>query len=120
MFMAGGPSQLELFSDKPQLRKFSGQTPPESFTNGRRFAFLKPGATLLGSHRRFGRWGNCGMELSDLLPYHRTLVDEVCWLRALKTDVFNHGPAKMFMNSGFQAPGRPSFGSWVTYGLGSE
>jgi hypothetical protein len=120
MFMAGGPSQLELFSDKPQLRKFSGQTPPESFTNGRRFAFLKPGATLLGSHRRFGRWGNCGMELSDLLPYHRTIVDEVCWLRALKTDVFNHGPAKMFMNSGFQAPGRPSFGSWVTYGLGSE
>ena len=60
------------------------------------------------------------MELSELLPHHRQIVDEVCWLRAMKTDVFNHGPAKMFMNSGFQAPGRPAFGSWVTYGLGSE
>jgi hypothetical protein len=120
MFMAGGPSQLELFTDKPQLRKFNGQEPPESFTAGRRFAFLKPHATLLGSNRRFGQYGDCGMELSDLLPHHRKIVDEVCWLRAMKTDVFNHGPAKMFMNSGFQAPGRPSFGSWVTYGLGSE
>ena len=120
LFMAGGPSQLELFSDKPELKKFSGQAPPESFTKGRRFAFLKPDAKLLGSKRAFAKYGQCGMELSELLPHHQQIVDEVCWLRAVKTDVFNHGPAKMFMNSGFQAPGRPSFGSWVTYGLGSE
>ena len=120
LFMAGGPSQLELFSDKPELKKFSGQAPPESFTRGRRFAFLKPDAKLLGTKRTFTKYGQCGMELSELLPHHQKIVDEVCWLRAVKTDVFNHGPAKMFMNSGFQAPGRPSFGSWVTYGLGSE
>jgi hypothetical protein len=120
LFMAGGPSQLELFSDKPELKKFSGQAPPESFTKGRRFAFLKPDAKLLGSKRNFTKYGQCGMELSELLPHHQQIVDDVCWLRAVKTDVFNHGPAKMFMNSGFQSPGRPSFGSWVTYGLGSE
>ena len=120
LFMAGGPSQLELFSDKPELKKFSGQAPPESFTMGRRFAFLKPDAKLLGSKQTFAKYGQCGMELSELLPHHQKIVDEVTWLRAVKTDVFNHGPAKMFMNSGFQAPGRPSFGSWVTYGLGSE
>ena len=120
LFLAGGPSQLELFSDKPELKKFSGQAPPESFTKGRRFAFLKPDAKLLGSKRTFVKYGQCGMELSELLPHHQQIVDEVSWLRAVKTDVFNHGPAKMFMNSGFQAPGRPSFGSWVTYGLGSE
>jgi hypothetical protein len=120
LFMAGGPSQLELFSDKPELRKYSGQTPPETFTKGRRFAFLKPDAKLLGAKEQFGKYGQCGMELSTLLPHHQKIVDEVCWLRAVKTDVFNHGPAKMFMNSGFQAPGRPAFGSWVTYGLGSE
>lgn len=120
LFMAGGPSQLELFSDKPELRKYSGQAPPESFTRGRRFAFLKPDAKLLGTKETFGRYGQCGMELGRLVPHHQKIVDEVCWLRAMKTDVFNHGPAKMFMNSGFQAPGRPSLGSWVTYGLGSE
>jgi hypothetical protein len=120
LFMAGGPSQLELFEDKPELRRLSGQAPPQSLVEGRRFAFLKPDATLLGSSRKFARYGECGMELSELLPHHRSIVDEVCWLRGMSTDVFNHGPAKLFMNCGFQAPGRPSLGSWVTYGLGSE
>ena len=120
LFMAGGPSQLELFEDKPELRRLSGQAPPQSLVEGRRFAFLKPDATLLGGSRKFGRYGECGMELSELLPHHRRIVDEVCWLRGVSTDVFNHGPAKLFMNCGFQAPGRPSLGSWVTYGLGSE
>ena len=120
LFMAGGPSHLELFDDKPKLREFDGQEPPESLIKGRRFAFLKPGATLLGSRQKFQRYGECGMTLSGLLPHHRDIVDDVCWLRGVRTDVFNHGPAKLFMNCGFQAPGRPSFGSWVTYGLGSE
>jgi hypothetical protein len=119
LFMAGGPSQLELFEDKPKLREFSGQAPPPSLLAGKRFAFLKGTETLLGNTRKFDRYGDCGMPLSELLPYHRQIVDKVCWLRGMTTDVFNHGPAKLFMNTGFQAPGRPSFGSWVTYGLGS-
>ncbi|TVP96361.1 MAG: DUF1501 domain-containing protein [Planctomycetaceae bacterium] len=120
MFMAGGPSQLDLFDDKPKLREYSGQAPPESLMAGKRFAFLKGTEKLLGSALQFGKYGQCGMELSELLPEHRKIVDEVCWLRGMTTDVFNHGPAKLFMNSGFQAPGRPSLGSWATYGLGSE
>jgi Protein of unknown function (DUF1501) len=120
LFMAGGPSQLELFEDKPKLRELTGQKPPESLMKGKRFAFLKGNEMLLGSKRKFARYGQSGMWLSELLPHHRKIVDEVCWLRGMSTDVFNHGPAKLFMNSGFQAPGRPSFGSWVTYGLGSE
>ncbi|WLD14567.1 DUF1501 domain-containing protein [Planctellipticum variicoloris] len=119
LFMAGGPSQLDLFEDKPVLRTYDGQPPPDSLIAGRRFAFLKPDAKLLGSRQKFMKYGECGMELSELLPYHRQIVDDVCWLRGVKTDVFNHGPAKLFLNCGFQAPGRPSLGSWVTYGLGS-
>lgn len=120
LFMAGGPSQLELFEDKPKLRELTAQAPPPSLLSGKRFAFLKGNETLLGSQRKFDVYGECRMPLSELLPYHRQIVDEVCWLRGMTTDVFNHGPAKLFMNTGFQAPGRPSFGSWVTYGLGSE
>jgi hypothetical protein len=120
MFMAGGPSQLELFSPKPVLQQYHGQTPPAHMMQGRRFAFLPADAKLLGSNRRFERWGNCGMDLSSALPFHRGIVDDVCWLRSVTTDVFNHGPAKLFMNCGFQAPGRPSLGAWVAYGLGSE
>ncbi|MGB0739901.1 MAG: DUF1501 domain-containing protein [Planctomycetaceae bacterium] len=120
LFMAGGPSQLEMFSPKPVLNNFHGKQPPAEMTEGRRFAFLPATASLLGSNRRFARWGNCGMDLSDVIPFHRWIVDDVCWLRAVSTNVFNHGPAKLFMNCGFQAPGRPSLGSWVTWGLGSE
>ena len=120
LFMAGGPSQLELFDDKPKLRELHGQKPPPSLLAGKRFAFLKGNETLLGSKRKFSAAGQSGMELSELLPHHRNIADEVCWLRGMTTDVFNHGPAKLFMNSGFQLPGRPSMGSWVTYGLGSE
>lgn len=120
LFMAGGPSQLDLFTDKPALREHHGKLPPQSFLDGKRFAFLKGTETLLASPRRFGRYGDCGQELSDLLPYHRRIVDDVCWLHGMKSDVFNHGPAKLFVNTGSPQPGRPSMGSWVTYGLGSE
>jgi hypothetical protein len=120
MFMAGGPSQLELFTPKPVLNQYHGQAPPASMTEGRRFAFLPADARLLGSNRRFQKWGDCGMDLSEVLPHHRRIVDDVCWVRSVATNVFNHGPAKMFMNSGFQAPGRPSLGSWVAWGLGSD
>ena len=120
LFMAGAPSQLEIFSDKPKLRELSGQKPPESLMKGRRFAFLKGNEKLMGTRRSFARYGKCGMTLSELMPHHRKIVDEVTWLRGMSTDVFNHGPAKIFMNTGFQIPGRPAFGSWLTYGLGSE
>ncbi len=120
LFMAGGPSQLELFDDKPKLRELTGQTPPPSFMAGKRFAFLKGNEKLLGSARKFARVGQCGMTLSELLPHHKKIADEVCWVQGMATDVFNHGPAKLFMNTGFQAPGRPALGAWATYGLGSE
>lgn len=120
LFMAGGPSQLELFDPKPLLAKYHGQKPPRHFMEGRRFAFLKGNETLLGPQRAFAQHGQNGMWLSDLLPHHRKIVDEVCWLQGMTTDVFNHGPAKLFMNTGSPQPGRPSMGSWVTYGLGSE
>ncbi len=118
--MAGGPSQLELFDPKPKLNKLNGQTVPESFTQGKRFAFIKGDAKLLGSTRKFAKAGQCGMDLSELLPHHREIVDDLCWLRGMKTDVFNHGPAKCFVNTGSPQFGRPSMGAWVTYGLGSE
>lgn len=120
LFQAGAPSQLDLFSNKPVLTQHHGSPPPASFLEGKRFAFLKGTEKLLGSSRRFARYGECGQELSDLLPHHRRIVDDVCWLHGMHTDVFNHGPAKLFMNTGSPQPGRPGMGAWVTYGLGSE
>ena len=120
LFMAGGPSQLDLFDHKPKLRELQGKPPPPSLMEGKRFAFLKGNETLLGSPRKFEAYGQCGMTLSELFPHHRKIVDDVCWLRGMTTDVFNHAPAKLFMNTGFQAPGRPAMGAWTTYGLGSE
>ena len=119
MFMAGAPSQLELFDPKPELNKLHGQRVPESFTNGKRFAFIKGDAKVLGCARKFGTYGNSGMTLSELLPHHRDVADELCWVKSMKTDVFNHGPAKCFVNTGSPQFGRPSMGAWATYGLGS-
>ena len=118
--MAGAPSQLELFEPKPKLNELSGQKVPESFTKGKRFAFIKGDAKLLGSARKFSKAGKCGMDVSELLPHHASVADEICWLRGMKTDVFNHGPAKCFINTGSPQFGRPSMGAWATYGLGSE
>ncbi len=120
LFMAGAPSQLELFEPKPKLNELSGQKVPESFTQGKRFAFIKGDAKLLGSKRKFEKAGQCGMDVSELLPFHKEVADELCWVRGMKTDVFNHGPAKCFVNTGSPQFGRPSMGSWLTYGLGSE
>lgn len=120
LFMAGGPSQLDLFEDKPKLREFSGKKPPKEFMEGKRFAFLKGNETLLGSRRAFGQYGQSGATLSDLLPHHRQIVDDICFVKGLNTDVFNHGPAKIFVNTGSPQPGRPSMGAWVTYGIGSQ
>ena len=121
LFMAGGPSQLELFNDKPKLRELSGQVVPPSYTKNKRFAFIKQDAKILGSRRRFARHGQSGAEISECLPHLATIADQVCFLRGMVTDVFNHGPAKLFVNTGSpQFTGRPAIGSWVTYGIGSE
>lgn len=120
LFMAGGPSHLELFDNKPVLKRLHGQVVPPSFTEGRRFAFIRTDAKLLGSRRRFARAGRAGAEISELLPHHRGIVDDICLLKGMKTDVFNHGPAKVFLNTGSPQFGRPSMGSWIVYGIGSE
>ncbi len=120
LFMAGGPSQLDLFEPKPDLNKLHGKPIPKTFIEGKRFAFLKGTPTVLGTKHKFEKAGKCGMDIGDLFPHHREIADDVCWLRGMKTDVFNHGPAKCFVNTGSPQFGRPSMGAWVTYGIGSE
>ena len=120
LFMAGGPSQLELFDYKPKLQEMDGEVIPESYVEGKNFAFLKKDAQLLGTKRKFQKWGDSGQEMSELLPHLGELADKIAIIRSMKTEVFNHGPAKLFMNTGFQRFGRPSMGAWVTYGIGSD
>ena len=120
LHMAGGPTQLETFSYKPKLGELDGAPPPPSMLAGKRFAFLKGKEKLLGPRRRFAQYGEGGTWLSDLLPHHRRIVDEICVLNGMQTDVFNHGPAKIFLHTGSPQMGRPSDGAWVTYGIGSE
>ena len=123
LFMAGGPSQLELFDYKPRLNELNGQPIPDSLLVGKRFAFMdssfKNRNTLLGSRRSFRRHGESGMWVSELFPHMATIVDDAAFIRTCATDVFNHAPAKLFMNTGSSQFGRPSMGAWVTYGLGS-
>ncbi|MDB6120628.1 MAG: hypothetical protein JWO08_4409 [Verrucomicrobiaceae bacterium] len=123
LFMAGGPSQLDLFEHKPALDKLNGKPIPESYTKGKRFAFMDSsgkGMDLLATRRAFTRRGQSGAWVSDLLPHTAGIVDEMTIVTTCKTDLFNHAPAKLFMNTGTGQFGRPSMGSWVTYGLGSE
>ena len=121
LFMAGGPSSLDLFDEKPKLREMDGQVIPESFVAGKRFAFIKKDAKLLGTRRKFRQWGECGASISELLPHLGGIADDVAFIKSMKTEVFNHGPAKLYMNTGFERfSGRPAMGAWVTYGIGNE
>jgi hypothetical protein len=124
LFMAGGPSQLELFDYKPKLVELNGQPIPESFIVGKRFAFMdtfaKERPKLLGTRRTFTRHGQGGVYVSDLFPHTATIVDDITLVHSVATDVFNHAPAKLFMNTGSAQVGRPSMGAWVTYGIGSD
>lgn len=119
--MAGGPSQLELFDHKPKLAEMDGKPMPESFTKGQQLAQLQ-GQKLVckGPMFRFQKYGKCQTELSELLPHIGGVADDICLVRSMTTDAINHDPAHMFMNTGAQIAGRPSMGSWVTYGLGCE
>ena len=121
IFMAGAPSQIDLFDPKPRLNQLHGQPLPESMTRNVRFAFIqRDGARIMGSRRRFTRHGQCGMELSELLPHLGTCADDITLIRSMHTEAFNHHPGQLMMNTGVPNFGRPSMGSWLTYGLGSE
>lgn len=120
LFQAGAPSHLELFDHKPELARWNGKLPPPSLLEGYRAAFINPSSTLLGPKFKFTRHGRSGIELSELLPHLGTVADELCIVKSLHTDAFNHAPAQIFMSTGSQQFGRPSLGAWSTYGLGSE
>ena len=120
LFMAGAPSQLELFDYKPALAKLEGKPLPPSVIGGQRYAFIRPDAAVLGPRFKFARHGQSGAEISEMLPYLSKVVDDICLVRSVKTDQFNHAPAQIFFNTGFSQPGRPSLGSWALYGLGAE
>jgi uncharacterized protein (DUF1501 family) len=120
LFMAGAPSQLDLFDFKPQLQKLEGKPLPPSVYGSQRYAFIRPDAAVLGPRFKFARHGQCGAELSEMLPHLVEVVDDITIIKSMHTDQFNHAPAQIFLNTGFAQPGRPSLGSWVLYGLGSE
>jgi hypothetical protein len=118
--MAGAPSQLDLFDYKPKLAQLEGKPLPPEVIGGQRYAFIRPDAAVLGPRFKFARHGQCGAEISEALPHLAKIVDEICLIRSVRTDQFNHAPAQIFFNTGFPQPGRPSLGSWVVYGLGAE
>ena len=116
--MAGAPSQLDMFDNKPTLRKYDGQDIPAEIVKGERFAFIKGTPKILGSPFDFRRHGQSGQEISDLLPHLATIADDIAIVKSMQTTQFNHAPAQIFMNTGHQVIGRPSMGSWLSYGLG--
>jgi hypothetical protein len=119
LFMAGAPSQLDLFDSKPALAKLEGKPLPSSVIGGQRYAFIRPDAAVLGPRFAFSRHGESGAELSEMLPHLAGVVDDICLIKSVHTDQFNHAPAQIFFNTGFSQPGRPCLGSWAVYGLGS-
>jgi hypothetical protein len=119
LFMAGAPSQLDLFDYKPELAKLEGKPLPPSVIRGQRYAFIRSDAAVLGPRFKFAKHGRSGAELSEMLPHLAKVVDDICIVKSVHTDQFNHAPAQIFFNTGFAQPGRPSLGSWVLYGLGS-
>lgn len=118
---SGGPSQFETFDNKPKLNELSGQPMPETLTAGQRLAQIRGhDLKIVGTKFQFGRYGESGAEVSELLPYTAKIADEITIIRSLQTDAINHDPALTFMQTGNTQPGRPSFGSWMSYGLGTE
>ena len=118
--MAGAPSHLELFDNKPQLAKFDGTLPPAELLKGYRAAFINPNSKLLGPKFKFAKHGQCGAELSELLPHLAAVVDDIAIVKSMVTDAFNHAPGQILMSTGSQQFGKPSLGAWTLYGLGSE
>ncbi len=120
LFMAGSPSPLDLVAPKPTLNQYDGQPVPEEVVKDQRYAFIDRNAALMGSRFSFQKYGESGIELSEIIPNLHSVVDELVFIKSMTTNQFNHAPAQIFMNTGVPQLGRPSVGSWVTYGLGSE
>jgi hypothetical protein len=120
LFMAGGPSHMELFDNKPMLAKFDGTLPPADLLKGYRAAFINPNSKLLGPKFKFAKYGQAGTEISELLPHTAGVVDDLCIVKSMVSDAFNHAPAQLMMNTGTMQFGRPSMGAWTVYGLGNE
>jgi uncharacterized protein (DUF1501 family) len=120
MFMEGGPSQMDLFDPKPALQKWHGKPLPESMTKGLQLAFIKPTAAVLASPRKFQPYGQSGIEFSDYIPHTAARADDICLVRSMYSEAFNHHPGQLLLMTGSTQFGRPTMGAWVTYGLGSE
>lgn len=120
LFMAGAPSQLELFDEKPTLAKLEGKPLPKSIIGDQRYAFIQPDAAVMGPRFKFAQYGESGISLGSPMAGLGAVVDDLCFIKSTTTDQFNHAPAQLFLNSGFSQPGRPSLGSWALYGLGAE
>jgi uncharacterized protein (DUF1501 family) len=120
LFMAGAPSHLELFDYKPQLVKYDGTLPPPELLTGYRAAFINPSSKLLAPKFAFTKHGECGAEISELLPHTAGIADDLTIIKSMQTDAFNHAPGQMLMSTGSQQFGKPSLGAWTLYGLGSE
>ncbi|MGV3484552.1 MAG: DUF1501 domain-containing protein [Planctomycetaceae bacterium] len=120
LFMAGAPSQLDLFDYKPKLVELEGKPIPPSVIAGQRYAFIQPDAAVLAPRFKFSRYGQSGAQLSEILPHTAAVADELAILKSVHTDQFNHAPAQLFVNTGSGLPGRPAMGSWLSYGIGNE
>src|SRR6266571_1622554 len=120
LFMGGAPSQLDLFDYKPALAKYNGKPVPQEVVMGQKYAFIKPDAALYATEFKFAKHGSCGAELSEALPHLADVVDDLAIIKSMTTDAFNHAPGQVLMQTGTTQFGRPCFGSWVLYGLGSE
>lgn len=120
LFMAGAPSQLDLFDYKPKLVELEGKPLPPSVIAGQRYAFIQPDAAVLSPRFKFSRHGESGAEISEILPHTASIADDIAIIRSVHTDQFNHAPAQLLVNTGSPIPGRPAIGSWLTYGIGSE
>jgi hypothetical protein len=120
LHMTGSPPHLDLFDYKPELVAHDGEDCPQKFLEGKRFAFTSGTPKLLGTRRKFQQCGESGIWMSDAIPHLQEVADELCVIKSMYTDQFNHAPAELLVYTGSPRPGRPSFGSWVTYGLGTE
>ena len=120
LHLTGSPPHLDLWDHKPELVKRDGQECPAEYIKGKKFAFTSGTPKLMGSPRTFKQYGKNGLWMSDAIPHLHGVADDLCIINSMTTDHFNHAPAELFVHTGFQQPGRPSFGAWTTYGLGSE
>ena len=120
LHLTGSPPHLDLWDHKPELVKRDGQECPDEYIKGKKFAFTSGTPKLMGSPRNFKQYGKNGLWLSDAIPHLHGVADDLCIINSMTTDHFNHAPAELFVHTGFQQPGRPAFGAWTTYGLGSE